>query len=464
MSSNRRSIVALFAGAAVTFAAGAARAEPPAAQELGAAYALKSEGRWDEAARAFAKARAAGASDQLVSLELGYLAAARGDTDAARRHFIEASRGGDAELTRRARAELDALAPPAAPPPPPRAEAPRPPSAASALDEAYRAKAAGDAAGAAAAFRRARAAGANPQLVSMELGYLAAQGGNPDEAQARFREAERGPDADMGAQARRELGVLPKHLYADVYADAFGWDRVAGPSNGSSVVPVVRVRGFYRPVLSVPVDLYVSGQATRDTASHGFVGTALPKIYADNYATFGGGARARLFGKRVDLFAQAGPAFDLLDDGRDRVVLDVRGGAIGYVETAACAPAPERRAKAAFWPCLEAYAEATYVSRFHDNVMGFARPRAAAGYLMTGPVLWQAALEARAAKDLNKDYWNNFADAGAGHRWRLLAPFRFDLRLTVNAGAYYGLAGRDPAPSKLGYVDARGLATTYVEF
>src|SRR5258708_36584962 len=47
------------------------------------------------------------------------------------------------------------------------------PEAAALLDEAYRRKAAHDDAGAAAAFTRARAAGADDQRVAMELGYLA---------------------------------------------------------------------------------------------------------------------------------------------------------------------------------------------------------------------------------------------------------------------------------------------------
>jgi hypothetical protein len=399
-------------------------------------------------------------------LELGYQAAAAGDAEGARRHYEEAARGSDEEVARRARLELDAMAKPEPPPPPP-----MPPPVAkvtpadAALAEAYRAKAAGDRKTAAQAFWRAKSAGADAQLVAMELGYLAAASGDEDEAHLRFGEAEQGPDRDRGEAARRERSLLPRHLHfhADAYADAFGWNRVAGRTNGNSVVPMLRVRGAYQPFLALPLDVYVSAQATRDSASRGYDGGALPQIYADNYAILGAGLRVKLW-KRLELFGQVGPAFNLLDDGRDRRALDARGGALTYMETAGCAPAPESRARGGFWPCLEGYAEGIYVSRFRNNVTAFARPRAAAGYLLTGPVLWQAALEARASKDLNNDYWNNFADGGIGHRWRLLAPFRVDLLLTANAGSYFGLQGRDPAPSRLSYVDARGLATTYVEF
>ena len=463
---NRCRGILLVASAIVTLPPASAGADVSAAAELEAANARRAEHKYEEARRALRRARAAGASEQLVALELGYLSAAEGDSEGARRHYQEAMRGRDADVSRTARRELDALAPastsgtPAATSGTPATAAP---AAAPALDEAYRAKASGDLRGAALAFGRAKDRGANPQLVAMELGYVAVAAHDDDEARTRFIEAERGPDADMGAQARKERGALPTHIYADAYADAYAWKRVEGATNGESIVPTARVRAFYRPALRTPFELYLSGQATRDTASHGYSGAVLPQVFADDYAIVAAGARLRLWENRVDLFAQIGPAFDLLDDGRDRVAVDARAGVATYLETADCAPAPERTARVKLWPCLEAYGEAIYASRFDHDVIAFVRPRAAAGYLVTGPVLWQAVAEARAAKDKNNDYWNNFADVGAGHRWRLLAPLRVDFVLTVDAGSYYGLSAKDPAPSRLGYVEARGLVTTFVE-
>ena len=460
-----RGIALLLAGAASALASTEARAdgEPPPSTLLDAGYALKAEHRYDEAERAFERARDAGASRALVDLELGYLAADRGDIDGARRHYADAEHGPDEEVARHARLEREALSPP---PTAPTAQTETPSKARStmALEEAYEAKATGDAVAATAAFRRAQAAGVDPQLVAMELGYLAESSGDPDEAQARFGDAQEGPSPELRDRAGRERALLPGHLHSDLYADAFGWNRVAGVSNGDSIVPTVRVRAFYRPVLSLPVELYLSAQATRDTASRGYVGSALPQVYADDYATFGGGVRARLWNNHIDLFAQVGPALNLLNDGRAPVALDMRAGALAYVETPGCAPAREHGARAGLWPCAEAYGEAVFVSRFNDNLIAFARPRAGVGYLVTGPVAWQMMGEARAGKDLNDDYWNNFADAGFGPRWRLLAPFRLDLMVSADAGRYFGLSGHDPAPARLGYVDGRALATTYVEF
>jgi hypothetical protein len=471
---HRIHLVAAAVAGAILLVASPARAESSATTELDLAYVHKAAHRYHEAADYFARARAVGANAQLVDLELGYIAAAQGYIAKARAHFIEATRGPDKELTERAVRELDVLtperiveAPPDTPPPPPPPVAPvRDENAATrALGEAYRAKAEGRFAAAAFAFQRARVTGADPQLVSMELGYLALATGDVDEANAQFREASGGPDKGTAERARKERAVLPKRTYADIYADAYGWARVGGPSSANPIVPTLRLRGNFRPTFELPLEIYVAAQVTRDTSSHGYRGSAVPEVYSDNYATFGAGMRFRLWQNRIALFGQIGPAINLLNDGRDRAVFDVRAGGMLYAETAKCAPAPATgEARVGLWPCFETYAEGIHVRRFDNNVIGFVRPRAGIGYLVSGPVLWQGVVEGRATKDVNDDYYNNFADAGVGHRWRLLAPFRVDLLVSANAGSYYGLSGRDPAPSRLGYADLRAVFSTYVEF
>jgi hypothetical protein len=110
------------------------------------------------------------------------------------------------------------------------------------------------------------------------------------------------------------------------------------------------------------------------------------------------------------------------------------------------------------------YGESVYVSRYDDNVVGLLRPRAAAAYLVTGPVAWQVVTEVRAAKDIHNDYYNNFLEAGAGQRFRLLSPGRVDLLLSVHEGSYLGVHHIEPAPRSLGYTDLRLEASTYLEF
>jgi hypothetical protein len=379
----------------------------------------------------------------------------------------------------------------AAPRPAAGAPAPAADSASSSalLDQAYQLKSAGRTAEAAAAFERARAAGADPQLIELELGYLASSTNGPasgEEARRHYEAAARGPDRKLADQARLEIAALAppsppaergpgdgkassaqpalSRFWGDVYAEAYGWQRLAGANESGSLVPTVRLRGLFRPAPSFDFNLYAYAQATRDTASRGAGVGGVPIIYADDYALIGGGALLRFWGGRVGFFGQIGPAFDLLDDGRPRIVLDARAGAVLYAETPACAPAPGTGAEWRLDPCLDVYAEGVYVSRFDDDVIAFARPRAALGYAITGPIDWQLVAEARSGKDSNDDYYNNFVDGGLGHRWRLLRPARIDLLASINGGTYFAVSGREPAPSQLGYVDARVDLATYLEF
>lgn len=370
------------------------------------------------------------------------------------------------------------------------------------LDEAYSLKSKGDLSGAERAFESARGAGAEPQLVALELGYLSATRGDRARARGYFREATLGSDSKLRAHASRELDALgpdewldslpgagasssttprlgyltathddmpsravslPSRWWGDLYAEAYGWHRLDGPPLEDNLVPTLRVRALYRIGTEPDLNLYAVAQGTRDLASRARDGRGLSIIYADNRATFGVGAMARIWHKRLGLFAQAGPSARLVDDGGPSVELDVRAGAFLGLESARCA---ERSTESAFVfvPCAELYSELVYVNRFDDNVIGFARGRLGFTYWSAGPLLSQLLLEGRAALDGNGDFYNNFADAGAVHRIRFVEPLRFDVNTGIHGGSYFGIAGRDPLPSPLHYVELRLTAATYLEF
>jgi len=312
-------------------------------------------------------------------------------------------------------------------------------------------------------------AGAQVQAVEaqrreLELAYQDIASGQVAPARAALEDAAAGPDPVLAARAQDQLVFLPRHFWSDLYADSFGWSRVGGPNGTTDLVPTLRVRGHFRPDLSVDAQVYMFAQATRDAASHGPSATGLSALYADNYALLGAGLLARLAGGRVGLFAQAGPAVDLLDDGHQRTVLDVRAGAFLSDDWRTCRPGPVQGVRLAWVPCLEGYGEAVYVYRFNNNIIGFARGRLGATWLVTGPVAWQPLAELRAAADVNGDYWNNFFDAGLGHRWRWMGKVPVDVFVGAHAGRYVGRQNVDPIPSTAGYADFRLLASTYMEF
>ncbi len=328
------------------------------------------------------------------------------------------------------------------------------PDAVAWLSAAYQRKASGDLGGAVAAFRAARAAGADPQRVALELAYTHLALGETATARDELVTASRGLDAGLAEQARGQLAMLPGAWWGDVYAEAFGWHRARGAAGSTDLVPTLRVRGMRRLAPSPELDLYVFAQATRDTASR--VVGAVPQIYADDRALAGGGVLIRLWRRRLGIFAQLGPAVPLIGGGA-QLALDVRAG--GYLAAATKTCAQRGRAT-----CAELYAEAVYTSRFDDDIQALARGRLARAYLDTGALSWELFVEARAAADRNGDYYNNLVDVGAGPRWRLHTAIPVDVLLGGHVGSYLGRANRDPAPSSLGYADLRVLATTYVEF
>ncbi len=134
-------------------------------------------------------------------------------------------------------------------------EPPAAPRAAGLMDEAYQRRSAGDRAGAAAAFAAAAAAGADPQRVSMELGYLAKDDGDLTRARRCFEDASNGPDAELSRRARAELRFLPNHVSGDAYADLYAWGRFAGAARGGDVVPTLRLRALYRPSFALDLEL-----------------------------------------------------------------------------------------------------------------------------------------------------------------------------------------------------------------
>jgi len=328
------------------------------------------------------------------------------------------------------------------------------------LATAYERKARGDQEGALEAFDEARKAGAPAQRISLELAYVYLSRGDTASARLELQAATSGPDIALATQARRQLAELPTPWWADFYAESFGWHRVRGANESTDVVPTIRMRGLRRLSEKTDAHAYLFAQATRDTSSRGF-GAGVPAIYADNRAMAGGGFLLRLAKRTVGLFGQAGPAVSLLDDGHDRIQLDVRGGAFLSLASAACYE-QGGIIENGTW-CAELYGEAIYTSRFNNDIQGFIRQRTSFSYLETGPVSWQVFLELRAAVDKNGDYYDNFVDSGLGPRWRLHRPLPLDLLLGGHVGSYLGRQNVDPLPTQHDYLDLRLFVTTYVE-
>ena len=391
----------------------------------------KAAGEVERAWEALEGARTAGADLQLVALEAGYLELSTGATERARGHLELAAEGKDPELAAAAKAQLSQIQN-------------------DNLEEVFAEPSEED---------------KGPQFVALTAAYRALEQEDFKAARSYLIEAKRGEDELLAKQARDQLRYVPKPVWADVYFEGYSWVRFTEPSS-ANLVPTVRLRGFLHPIPKVDLDPYVFVQLSRDVASRVDGGQGYPLIYADNHLMVGGGIQFRFWKKRVGLFAQAGPAFNLVRSSSAPLVQpDVRVGAFFALSGPKCDPAPQKggvRKERSL--CGDLYSEAVYVSRFDHNLLGVVRGRLMVTYLMTGPVAWEPYVEGRILKDIRNDYWNNLADAGLGHRWRLIAPLSLQLLVGVHGGGYFGLENVDPAPDQLGYAEFRVQLSGYATF
>lgn len=422
-------------------------------RNLEAGWKLKKEGQCDLALEAFQAALDAGADPQPVQLEIGYSHLCAGRPAAARDPLTAAAEGPDEGLAATARdllADLDARI------------------ARQYLVDAANERQAKDFDKAAISLDMAEAAGADICAVQLERGYLATAQDKPASARKWFVKAKNCENPDTAANAKEELKVSWRLFWGDLYAELYGWHRFyPAASRNTNLVPLLRVRGYIHPIPKLDLDPYVFFQISRDVASRGLGPNGYPLVYADNTMMFGVGVLFRFWKRKVGLFAQIGPAINLLNDSRRRVWLDARAGGFFAIEAPTCRPEPQMTdpgARVGFDGCGEVYAEAVWVNRFDNNIFTMGRGRLAFTFLTTGPVAWQPVAELRVLKDINNDYWNNLIDAGAGIRWRLLTPIGLDVMLGVHGGSYFGLENKDPAPTPLSFAELRLQAATYIAF
>jgi transposase len=431
----------------------------------------REKGNYELSRRAFLAALEWGADPELIALELGYLEQAQGDEEAAIEHFERAAEiattihPGQSRSIAELRETTISSSAWASPRQGVWYEPPTPESPGDWLQLAWNRKANDDLEGAEEAFLAALEAGGDEASIAMELGYLAHARGNYAESEAWFRQARQASSEGI-RQARGELQALEPTFWGEAYAQVFAWHRFH-PCKRSNLLPFVQVREFWHPIEGVDFDPYVYVNASRDFASRGEGPLGFPVIYADNTLGLGVGALYRTWERQAGAFAQMGTAINLMDDDRQRVWFDMRIGAyVDLEDEEGCWPDPMLDGGVAtpMSFCWEAYGEAVYLSRFDHNVVTQARGRAGASAMVTGRVAWQPLLEGRVHKDLRNDYWNNLAELGAVHRWRLLADFRLDVMAGLHFGTYFGLYRDDPPPSPLSYAELRLLLESGFNF
>jgi hypothetical protein len=311
--------------------------------------------------------------------------------------------------------------------------------------------------------------GAEHQLVELYRAYVDKLRGDDYAARRHFREVVRGENEDLRKQAKAELRYTAKPVWADIYADGFGWARVwPEEQEFDDFAWMLRGRVYLHPIQKFDFDPYLFAQISGDVRSRADGGAAFggqPLIYADNTAIVGVGAMLRFWERRITVWGQVGAAFPWVKlQDASAVQLDAQAGVAVMLNTEGCRPPDGYPPYLATIWCAEFYGDAVYRNRPYHNVFFSARGRLGLHYLVTGPVAWAPVIEIRASKDAINDYWANLVDWGVMHRWRLMSVVGVDLLVGVHAGTLFGLHRVDLPPERLGYVDFRLSISAYVAF
>jgi hypothetical protein len=216
------------------------------------------------------------------------------------------------------------------------------------------------------------------------------------------------------------------HVYASPYYDS-RWKSFFGFFSAH--------RGFY-----ITSGKWLSGfgtlQLTGDTKTRG--GT-LPEIFSDNAVIAALGLRLKPL-ESLSLDVQQGIAYDLVQNGeRKRIRGDFR--AIGVFGTGLYPDWPQDEdARFPFTPLFDCYSSIGYYSRF-DNVIGYLQMKGGVRCFEADGASIDAYARINAARDGNKEFYNNILEWGGGVRVTPLIGLGVFLDLEYLHGRYY-----DPGP------------------
>jgi hypothetical protein len=201
----------------------------------------------------------------------------------------------------------------------------------------------------------------------LEVGYVQARRGNSAAARDAFAAALADGDSTVRALATRAISdpaitaATPalrarRSMYVEMYAAPLYQTRF------SNAIGQGFVRLGLQPVSAKAITPYLSLRLTRDSKS---VGGPQPSIFSDNSLVPAAGIKRQAFTAGPTLYAELGPAFILLDDGKgSRIRSDVRVG--GYYSKGWYQPHDFR---------TELYVDASYYSRFDRNVITYLQMR-----------------------------------------------------------------------------------------
>ncbi len=306
----------------------------------------------------------------------------------------------------------------------------------------------GDLVGAAKSFEGARRIAPDDCAGALELGYIYVRLHNDAKAEKAFASTQWCPDQKVrsaGAAALKTLRAADPSLYLDIYAAPLFTSRF------QDKIAFLEAAAGWKPRSEWPVSFYVAARYMQDSRSRS---GDIPEIYSDNAASLGAGIKLQPKNMNLNLTAEVDPTRNLTRSAEhpDRAETNKRVVLGDY----------------AYWERRRLFADAGaslgYYSRYRDNVIAYAQLRG-------GAVAWdgdgaRASLyvPVYASKDGNRDFFNNFVEAGAGSELASTGAMNFKLRAEYLRGFYMGIQGRDRNPYSRAYNDFRVMLIWSVRF
>lgn len=290
--------------------------------------------------------------------------------------------------------------------------------------------------------------------ITLQLAYLYDAKGSRSQAKTEFTKALASSNPEVRAKAQQALANLSsagtRQYFTEIYAAPFYQSRF-----GNFIAPVdVRNGIILEPKRNFA--LYSSFRFSRDSRSSG--GTA-PQIFSDNTVVSAVGVRLRPFAhNNLTLYTEAGISFPLMRSGsaiNGKKRGDFRAGAF-YADQWGEQDAKPAKLSAPLTLHGDLYLDATFYSRFRNNVIAYAQLRESVRVFALKETSVDAYGRAALVKDTGRDFFNNLGEGGLGIRFTPFRPLGLSLSAEYVRGFYFGIerAG-EPNPYRAQYNDFR---------
>lgn len=286
-------------------------------------------------------------------------------------------------------------------------------------------------------FIRAYELSGDPAL-AMQIGYLYNDMQLNKDAYRYFQWATKTQDAPMALSAENALThlvgqqtkILPTPYYGELFAMPFTQSRF-----GLTVTQWIARLGVEQANRWKTRE-YVFSQTTQDNQSRAYNLGKLSQIYEDDVQIIGLGAQLSPLPNIPLLFyGEMGVAYDLVYRQRDRARSDFRGGLMYYQEFGK-RPAYYNTPKVSVDYYSTWYGDATYFSRYNNNVIGVLKTHQGVRALQYKSSIVNLYARGLVVQDVQRLFYNNFAEIGPGIGFIPSNRYNFEVRFDYINGVY----------------------------